>query len=74
MAAAILSLFGKSPAGPAADDFKRADFPTSTQRLGIRFSERIRDVFRSRWLHVRREAKTRDGARMEQSRESGRIQ
>jgi hypothetical protein len=35
-----------------ADDFKRADFKTSTQHLGISFSEKIRDVFRFRWLKV----------------------
>lgn len=74
VAAAILALFGKSPAPPTADDLKRADFGTSTQRLGIRFTEKVRDVFRLKWLHVRREAKTRDGARTGQSGESGRIQ
>ncbi|UCG57180.1 MAG: hypothetical protein JSU70_20230 [Phycisphaerales bacterium] len=47
---AVLLLFGKSTAEPSADDLRRAEFKTSTQRLGIRFSERIRDVFRFRWL------------------------
>ena len=50
LAAGLLSVFGKSPVKPAVDDFKRADFNTSTQRLGIRFSEKIRNVFRFRWL------------------------
>jgi len=50
LAAGLLSVFGKSPPKPAADDLKRADFATSTQRLGIRFTEKIRDVFRLRWL------------------------
>ena len=48
--AGLFSLFGKSRAEPTADDLKQAEFKTSTQRLGIRFSERIRDVFRFRWL------------------------
>jgi hypothetical protein len=45
-----MSLFGKSPAKPAAEDLDRMEFKTSTQRLGVRFTERIRDVFRFRWI------------------------
>ena len=52
LAAGLSSIFGKSPAKPAVDDLKRADFKTSTQHLGIRFSERIRGVFRFRWLKM----------------------
>jgi hypothetical protein len=48
----LLSLFGKSPRKPVADDLKRADFKISTQHLGVRFSEKIRDVFRFRWLKI----------------------
>jgi len=50
LAGFFLSTFGKSPDKPTVEDFKRAEFKTSTQRLGIRFSERIRDVFRFKWL------------------------
>jgi hypothetical protein len=32
------------------DDLRRQDFPMSTQRLGVRFTERIRDTFRFRWI------------------------
>jgi len=52
LAAGLLSIFGKSPPKPGVDDLKRADFKTSTQCLGIRFSEKIRNVFRFRWLKV----------------------
>jgi hypothetical protein len=52
LAGEILSLFGKSAPKPGLGDLKRADFATSTQRLGIRFNEKIRDVFRLRWLKV----------------------
>jgi len=38
----------RHPIGAA--DLKRHDLTASTQRLGLRFSERIRDVFRHRWL------------------------
>jgi len=72
-AAGLLSVFGKSPAKPAVDDLKRADFGTSTQRLGIRFSGKIRDVFRFRWLRLSSgtDAGLRDSS--EQSKESRRV-
>ncbi|MHC4619652.1 MAG: hypothetical protein ACYTEQ_18045 [Planctomycetota bacterium] len=50
LAGVILSMFGKSPARTTTDDLRRSDFETSTQRLGVRFTERIRNVFRFRWL------------------------
>ncbi|MBW8039633.1 MAG: hypothetical protein FVQ85_06495 [Planctomycetes bacterium] len=52
-ASLLLSIFGKSPPGPTTADLQRAEFKTSTQRLGIRFTEKIRDVFRLRWLRKR---------------------
>jgi hypothetical protein len=33
-----------------SDDLRKQDYPISTQRMGIRFTERIRDTFRFRWL------------------------
>ncbi len=54
LAGLFLSIFGKSPARPTTADLQRAEFKTSTQRLGIRFTERIRDVFRLRWLRKQR--------------------
>jgi hypothetical protein len=50
LAGGLLSLFGKSPAKPTNDDLRRMEFKTSTQRLGIRFTERIRRIFRFRWI------------------------
>jgi len=50
LAGGLLSIFGKSPAKPTAEDFRKAEFKTSTQRLGITFNERIRRVFRFKWL------------------------
>jgi hypothetical protein len=50
LAGALLSIFGKSPPKPTVDDLKRMEFKTSTQRLGIRFTEKIRNIFRFRWL------------------------
>jgi len=50
LAGGLLSTFGKSPAKPAADDLRRMEFKTSTQALGVRFTEKMRQVFRFRWL------------------------
>lgn len=50
LAGILLAIFGKSRNKPTITDLKQAEFKTSTQRLGIRFTERIRDVFRFRWL------------------------
>jgi len=50
IAGRLLWLFGKSLPEPKADDLNRMEFKTSTQRLGVRFSERIRSVFRFRWI------------------------
>ena len=50
LAGGILSILGKQPAKTDVNNLKRIEFKTSTQRLGVRFSERIRSVFRYRWL------------------------
>lgn len=50
LAGVIALLRGRRPSKLTAQDLKRAEFRTSTQRLGIRFTEKIRDVFRFRWL------------------------
>ncbi len=50
VAGLLLSIFGKSQLKPTVEDFKRVEFKSSTQRLGIRFGERVRDVFRFKWL------------------------
>jgi hypothetical protein len=72
LAGGLLSLFGRTPAKPGIDDLKRADFTTSTQRLGISFGEKIRDVFRFRWLKVSRKTPPGHHTDSEQSKRSGR--
>ena len=37
----------------SADDLRSAEFRTSTQHMGVRFTDRIRDTFRFRWLRRR---------------------
>ncbi len=50
IAGCLLSVFGKAPPGPTTDDLSRAEFKTSTQRLGVQFTEKIRNVFRFKWI------------------------
>jgi hypothetical protein len=50
IAGRLLSIFSKRRPDPTAEDFERADFKTSTQRLGLRFTDRIRNVFRFKWI------------------------
>jgi hypothetical protein len=50
IAGIISAVFGSRTVKPNAKDLKNADFSTSTQRLGVRFTDRIRDVFRFRWI------------------------
>ena len=51
-----MGVFGKAQPKPTANDLSRAEFNTSTQRLGVRFTEKIRDVYRFKW--IRRASKT----------------
>ena len=50
IAGAFLTIFARSPDKPTVENYKRVDFKTSTQHLGVRFTEKIRDVFRFRWI------------------------
>ena len=50
IAAGLLTIFRRSPAKPGPNDLNRMDFKTSTQRMGVRFREKIRDVFRLKWI------------------------
>jgi hypothetical protein len=31
-------------------DLKKMDFSTSTQKIGVSFTDKIRDIFRGRWV------------------------
>ena len=50
LAGSLLAIFGKSGPAPTTDELEKAEFKTSTQRLGIRFTEHIRRIFRLKWL------------------------
>ncbi len=46
----LLKLFGKNPRLHSPAELYRKDFHPNTQKMGLRFSERIRNIFRHRWL------------------------
>jgi hypothetical protein len=50
---AIAGLFigAKKPVADSESD-KMDLFKSSTQRIGVRFSEKIRSVFRKRWIKI----------------------
>ena len=48
----MLRLFAKNPKSGDKNP-QKAEFKTSTQRMGLRFSEKIRDTFRNKWLKKR---------------------
>ena len=50
VAGLIVSIFGKLTGKATTDDLRGMEFRTSTQRLGVRFTDGLRDVFRLRWL------------------------
>jgi hypothetical protein len=50
LAGLIAAIFGAGRAKPTTKDLKKADFSTNTQRLGVRFTDRVRDVFRFKWI------------------------
>ena len=50
IAGVLAAAFGAKTGKPNTEDLKRTEFSASTQRLGVRFTERIRDVFRFKWV------------------------
>ena len=49
----LLAIFGgksKKAGDIAVENLKRSEFKTSTQAFGMRFTDKIRGVFRRRWL------------------------
>ena len=46
----FVSVFCRSKIEPSVEDFRKVEFKTSTQRFGMRFTEKMRDVLRLKWL------------------------
>lgn len=45
-----MALKTKGLKNPDLNTLKKADFKTSTQGMGVRFTEKIRDIFRKKWI------------------------
>jgi len=46
----IISICSLFKSKKTSDDLKKMEFSTSTQKLGVRFTDRIRNVFRNKWV------------------------
>lgn len=50
-AAGLISRLARTPSpGVTGADLRRHDYSASTQRIGVRFTERVRTMFRLRWI------------------------
>ncbi len=47
---AIISIRGRKSRKPVIEDLQCGEFKRSAQKLGMRFTDKMRDVFRVRWL------------------------
>jgi hypothetical protein len=53
LAGLITSVFAKNAGRVKPADLAKIEFKTSAQRLGLTFTEKIRDTFRFKWLKRR---------------------
>ncbi|RKY10111.1 MAG: hypothetical protein DRP56_01680 [Planctomycetota bacterium] len=49
----LLSVFGRKPRPHSAAELYKKDFHPNTQKMGLRFSDRMRKVFRRQWLRLK---------------------
>jgi hypothetical protein len=50
--AGLAALFGRRKK-TTAEDMQKLEFKTSAQRIGISFTDKIRDAFRHKWFKIR---------------------
>ncbi len=48
----LAHLFSRRLPRMTVNELRKHEYPTSMQRLGVRFTDRVRDVFRFRWLRI----------------------
>jgi hypothetical protein len=51
--AGFLSFFSGRKVSATKEDVQKLDFPSNAQKIGVRFSDSLRDFFRFRWLRGR---------------------
>jgi hypothetical protein len=49
----LLTVFGRKPRSHSTAELYKKDFHPNTQKMGLRFTERMRKVFRLRWLRLK---------------------
>jgi hypothetical protein len=49
----VFSWFGKKKVHPTPADVQKLDFSPNTQKIGVRFTDSVRDFFRFCWLRGR---------------------
>jgi hypothetical protein len=49
----LLSVFGRKPRSHSADELYKKDFRPNTQKMGLCFTERLRKVWRPKWLRLK---------------------
>ncbi|MFZ9024085.1 MAG: hypothetical protein ACO21J_05270 [Anaerohalosphaeraceae bacterium] len=49
----LLSVFGRKPRSHSTPELYKKDFHPNTQKMGLRFTERLRKVWRPKWLRLK---------------------
>ncbi|OQY07702.1 MAG: hypothetical protein B6I25_01170 [Planctomycetales bacterium 4572_13] len=49
----LLNLFSRKPRPHSTTELYKKDFHPNTQKMGLHFSDRVRKVFRLRWLRLK---------------------
>jgi hypothetical protein len=49
----LLAVFSRKPRSHSTQELYEKDFHPNTQKMGLRFSERLRKVWRPKWLRLK---------------------
>ena len=52
-AALLMGVFSKKPKPQSDAELYKSDFHPNTQKMGLRFTERLRKVWRPKWLRLK---------------------
>lgn len=50
IAALLVNRLSRRKISPTERDYKRNEFSASTQKMGVRFTEKVRNYFRRKWI------------------------
>lgn len=54
LVAGLASMFAPKAGKITPDELMKHDYRSSTQRMGVRFTTKVRDAFRRRWIKIHR--------------------